>query len=79
MAAVEAGHFLRRGRFLGPADIPDLTAAFRVFGRELPARLGEYLTGGFWLGLLAGAIVFLILLVRAGRPSASTEGNHERS
>ncbi len=79
LAAVEAGHFLRRGRFLGPADIPDLAAAFRVFGRELPARLSEYLTGGFRLGLLSGAIVFLIILARAKRPSASAEGNHERS
>lgn len=79
LAAVEGGHFLHQGRFLGPADIPDLDAAFRVFGRELPARLGEYLTGGFWLGLLAGTVVFLILLARAERPSASAEGNHERS
>jgi hypothetical protein len=76
---MEAGHFLRRGRFLGLTDIPDLAAAFRVFGRELPARLGEYLTGGFRLGLLFGTIVFLIVLARAERPSASTEGNHERS
>jgi hypothetical protein len=79
LAAMEAGHFLRRGRFLGLTDIPDLGAAFRVFGRELPARLGEYLTGGFRLGLLFGTIVFLIVLARAERPSASTEGNHERS
>jgi hypothetical protein len=69
LAAVEAGYLLHHQRFLGPADLPDWAAAGRVFGRDLAARLWDWVSGGFWLGLLAGGIVFLILLA----------GKHERS
>ncbi|MDD8025049.1 MAG: glycosyltransferase family 2 protein [Acidobacteriota bacterium] len=64
LAAVESGYFIHHQRFLGPADVPDWAAAGRVFGREIAARLGDWVSGGFWLGLLAGGIVFLILFAR---------------
>jgi glycosyltransferase involved in cell wall biosynthesis len=69
LAALEAGYFLHQHRFLIPADISGWSAIRRAFGRELPARLGDWAAGGIWLGLLAGGLVFLALFAR----------RHERS
>ena len=75
--AVEWGHYLRVGRFLGPADFPDIEAAFRILGREFPWRLLEYIAGGVRIGFLAGTIIFLVILAGAKPKKGALDGDHE--
>ena len=75
--AVEWGHYIRAGRFLGPADFPDMEAAFRILGREFPWRLLDYIAGGIRIGFLAGTLIFLIMLAGSKPKKGVLGGDHE--
>ncbi|MCX6572333.1 MAG: glycosyltransferase family 2 protein [Candidatus Aminicenantes bacterium] len=75
--AVEWGHYVRAGRFLGPADFPDIEAAFRILGREFPWRLLDYIAGGIRIGFLVGTLVFLIILAGSKPKKGALDGDHE--
>ncbi len=75
--AVEWGHYLRAGRFFGPADFPDFEAVFRILGKELPWRLLEYIAGGIRIGFLAGTVIFLIILAGSKPKKGALDRDHE--
>lgn len=75
--AVEWGHYLRAGRFFGPAEFPDFEAAFRILGREFPWRFLEYVAGGLRVGFLAGTLIFLIILAGSKPRKGALDGDHE--
>jgi hypothetical protein len=75
--AVEWGHYVRAGRFLGSADFPDLEAAFRILGREFPWRLLDYIAGGIRIGFLVGTLVLVIILAGSKPKEGAMDGDHE--
>ena len=75
--AVEWGHYIRSGRFFGPADFPDLEAAFRILGREFPGRFLDYAAGGLRVGFLAGIFIFIIIWAGSKPKKGTSEGDRE--
>jgi len=65
--AVEWGHRLRAGRWIGPAELGSAAKVVQTLGREAPQRLLEYLTGGLWIGFAGGLAVCLLVLVCSWR------------
>ena len=65
--AVEWGHRLRSGRWIGAAELDSAAKVVQALGREAPRRLLEYLTGGLWIGLAGGLAVFLLVFICSWR------------
>ena len=69
--AVEWGHRLRSGRWIGAAELDSAAKVVQTLVREAPQRLLEYLTGGLWIGLAGGLAVFLLVYICSSRRRSS--------